>query len=120
MHKRIRKLKQAIRMMGGVDIVISHTPPKGVGDMDDQFHRGFESFLEVIDTYHPKYWLHGHIHLRYGQDITRIREYNGTQVINCCEKYELDYDLPSEVRQLNTIQRLYIRFFMKNLEIIDY
>lgn len=120
MHKRIRKLKQAVRMVGGVDIVISHAPPKGVGDMDDQFHRGFEAFLKLIDTYHPKYWLHGHIHMRYGRDIHRIREYGGTQVINCCEKYELDYDLPTEVRQLTPVQRLYIRHFMKNLEIIDY
>ena len=120
MRKRIRKLKRAIQMVGGVDIVITHASPKGVGDLDDMFHQGFAAFLELIDTYHPKYFLHGHVHLRYGMEIQRNREYSGTPVINCCEKYDLEYDYPSEYQPLTTAQRIFAKLFVKNLEIIDY
>lgn len=96
MRKRIRKLKWQLWRHKGVDIVITHAPPKGVGDLDDAAHRGFEAFLELIDKYHPKYLLHGHIHLRYGTDKTREREYHGTQVINVSERYDLEIPTPAQ------------------------
>ena len=94
MRWRIFKLKWKIRKHGGVDIVVSHAPLAGVGDGDDFAHRGFYEFLNFVDAYHPKYWLHGHVHLNYGPDRTRIREYNGTKVINACERYVLE--IPEE------------------------
>ncbi len=94
MRRRIRKLRWKIAKYGGVDIVVTHAPPEGVGDSDDLAHRGFGSFLELIDTYHPKYLLHGHVHMRYGMHIQREREYHGTQVINVCEKFIID--IPKE------------------------
>ena len=90
MRWRIFKLKWKILKHRGVDIVVSHAPLAGVGDGDDFAHRGYYEFLRFVDKYHPKYWLHGHIHMRYGIDNTRIREYNGTKVINVCERYVLD------------------------------
>lgn len=94
MRWRIFKLKWKIRKHKGVDIVVSHAPLAGVGDADDFAHRGFYEFLRFVDTYHPKYWLHGHVHLNYGTDRTRVREYNGTKVINACERYVLE--IPDE------------------------
>lgn len=94
MRKRIRKLWWKIRKYKGVDIVVTHAPPEGVGDSDDPAHRGFEALLELIDKYQPKYLLHGHVHLNYGTDQTRIREYAGTKVINTCERYDLE--IPDE------------------------
>jgi len=94
MQKRIAKLRFKLWRHKGVDIVVTHAPPKGIGDEEDIAHRGFGAFLDLIDKYRPKYLLHGHVHLRYGQDRTRIREYNGTQVINCSEYYVLE--LPDE------------------------
>ena len=94
MRWRIFKLKGKIRKHKGVDIVVSHAPLAGVGDADDFAHRGFEAFLRFVDAYHPKYWLYGHVHLNYGIDKTRVREYNGTKVINCCERYVLE--IPDE------------------------
>lgn len=119
MEKRIRKLKRAISLVGGVDIVLTHAAPRGVGDWDDHSHQGFESFLKLIDSCRPKYMLHGHVHLNYGHNIQRVREYGGTKVINCCQKYELDYDFPKEFPGLNPLQRLYAKLFVKNLEIIS-
>jgi len=69
---------------------VSHAPLAGVGDGDDFAHRGFHEFLRFVDKYHPKYWLHGHVHMSYGTDTTRVRDYNGTKVINACERYVLD------------------------------
>ena len=90
MRWRIFKLKWKIRQHGGVDVVVSHAPLAGVGDGEDFAHRGFHEFLRLVDKYHPKYWLHGHMHLNYGVDRTRVRTYKGTKVINACERYVLD------------------------------
>ncbi|MBR5293732.1 MAG: metallophosphoesterase [Oscillospiraceae bacterium] len=90
MRKRIRKLRWKIAKYGGVDIVVTHAPPRGVGDGEDRAHQGFECFLELMDTYRPRYLLHGHVHLSYGRDRTREREYQDTKVINVCEKYVLE------------------------------
>lgn len=92
MRRRIRKLKRAIRLAGGVDIVLAHSAPCGVGDANDLAHRGFESFRELIDTYHPKLFLHGHLHLNCIPGRSRMGAYHGTQVINCCERYVLQWN----------------------------
>ncbi len=102
MRRRIRKLRLKLWWHKGVDVVITHAPPRGVGDADDMVHRGFAAFLELVDKYHPKYLLHGHVHLRYGKDQTRVRDYHGTQVINVCERYVLDIpdeDIPKNSRK---------------------
>lgn len=104
MRRRIRKLSRDIKRLGGVDIVVTHSPPFGVGDAEDPAHRGFEAFLELIDSYHPMYLLHGHVHLRYGRNIVREREYAGTKVINVCERYELNIPDP-EPQEETWLQR---------------
>ena len=53
MRRRIQKLKWKLKRMGGVDIVVTHAPPYGLGDGDDPAHWGFESLVELLDTYHP-------------------------------------------------------------------
>lgn len=90
-RRRARRLRWQIARLGGVDIIVTHAPPYGVGDGEDLPHQGFETFLELIDFCHPKYLLHGHIHLRYGLDLQREREYHGTKVVNVCEKFTLDF-----------------------------
>ena len=90
MKKRIRKLRWKLWRHKGVDIVVTHAPPAGVGDSDDIAHKGFEQLLALMEKYHPKYLLHGHVHMSYGTDQTRVRRYGETQVINCSERYVLD------------------------------
>lgn len=97
MRRRIWKLKWKIWMAGGVDLVVTHAPPRGWGDDEDPAHRGFESFVSLMDRYQPKYLLHGHVHMRYGQQIPRLLTYGNTQVINACERYVLEVpDNPKE------------------------
>ena len=90
MRRRIAKLRYRLWRMGGVDIVVTHAPPQGIGDAEDPAHRGFQALVELLDQYKPQYLLHGHVHLSYGPDKTRIREWGTTQVINVSERYVLD------------------------------
>ena len=90
MRRRIWRLKWKIHKHKGVDIVVSHAAPAGVGDADDYAHRGFYEFLKFIDRYHPKYWIHGHVHMNYGFDQIRVQQYKETKVINAYERYVLD------------------------------
>ena len=94
MGRRIRKLWWKLRSYGGVDILVTHAPPEGVGDDTDNAHRGFGAFLKFMDKYRPKYLLHGHVHTNYSHDSVRERQYADTQVINCCERYVLE--IPDE------------------------
>lgn len=90
MKWRIMKLKARIMLAGGVDIVLSHAPVSGYGDMPDPAHRGFECFAELIEKYQPKLWVHGHVHKSYGTSFQRERSLGSTRIINACEKYEVE------------------------------
>lgn len=94
MRKRIRKLRFQLWWHKGVDIVVTHAPPKGYGDGDDYAHRGFEAFLPLLERYKPKYLLHGHVHIRYGVKGPREHTFQDTTIINVCERYTFDIDSP--------------------------
>ncbi len=46
-----------------LDIVITHAPPAGIHDGTDYAHRGFKSFVWLMDHYQPRYLIHGHTHV---------------------------------------------------------
>ena len=89
MFRRIAKIDRKVRKLGGVDVIVTHAPPYGVGDADDPAHHGFECFREMIELYKPKYLIHGHVHLRYGAN-QREREYEGSKVVNVSERYVIE------------------------------
>ncbi len=90
MKKRVKKLSKLAKKKGGLDILVTHSPSRGVGDGDDWTHKGFECFHSFYDDFKPKFHLHGHQHLNYGKG-TRIRQVNETSVINGYTYYILDY-----------------------------
>ena len=90
MRRRIARLKWQIRKLGGIDIVVTHAPPEGLGDDDDPAHWGFAALRSFLDKYHPQYLVHGHVHMTYGHNIPRVRDYNGTTLINAYERYTLE------------------------------
>lgn len=90
MRRRIRKLRLPLRRCKGVDIVVTHAPPEGLGDGEDPAHRGFASLRELLEKYHPSYLVHGHVHLRYDASLQRVQDYNGTTLINAFERYVLE------------------------------
>lgn len=96
MMRRVRALRRAIKKANGIDIVITHAPPRGLGDLEDPAHRGFEAFRELIEEFRPAYLLHGHTHLNYGNAIPRETVYGDTRIINVSERFELDLPVPAD------------------------
>lgn len=104
MERRIRKLRRRIRQLGGVDIVVTHAPPAGLGDSDDHAHRGFESLRDLLDEYHPQYLIHGHVHMAYGHDIPRELHYSGTTIVNACERYVVEIpERPCSIKECGQV-----------------
>ena len=90
MAKRIRKLRLAHGKSGGVDIVVTHAPPRGLGDEEDLPHRGFVCFQKLLDRYHPLCLVHGHVHLRGYPLPDREITYEGTRIVNASERFVLE------------------------------
>ncbi|MBN1500924.1 MAG: metallophosphoesterase [Spirochaetes bacterium] len=93
--RRYKKLRRKINSEGGIDILFAHAPAFELNDGKDVCHQGFKTFIEIIDKYNPKYFIHGHQHLNYNIQ-SRVLKYKQTTIINTYEYYVLDYDLPPE------------------------
>lgn len=66
----------------GVDVLVAHSPPKGIHDIpDDYAHRGFRSFRYLMYWARPRYLIHGHVDT---WDNRKPREtvYGSTTVLN--------------------------------------
>ena len=68
-HLRARRLSWRVhrpwrssRGSAGVDILLTHAPPLGLGDEDDGPHVGIAALHGLLDRLRPTWLLHGHIH----------------------------------------------------------
>lgn len=68
-------------LRGGLDVLVTHSPPYGIHDRPDRAHTGFKSLLKFMRWYSPRYLLHGHTHTWDRRDVVRTR-YRDTCVIN--------------------------------------
>lgn len=91
MARMVLKTKLKIWWHRGVDIIISHAPPKDVHDRKDVCHRGFKCFRGLINRYSPTYFLHGHIHTCFKNEKERKMVINGTNIINTFGYHVFDY-----------------------------
>ena len=64
-----------------VDVILTHTPPWGIHDQDDNVHGGFKAFRWLIKVFKPTYFFHGHIHI-YDQEQVVETVLGQTKVIN--------------------------------------
>ncbi len=87
LRRFIRKLWFGLLFGGKIDMVVTHAPPRWIGDKEDPCHRGFRCFRKLIDRYQPAYFLHGHIHKLFEDDEERISMVGKTRVINCYGYY---------------------------------
>jgi Icc-related predicted phosphoesterase len=46
----------------GIDVLLTHAPPRDVGDGDDPPHRGFSALHGLVAGLQPTALLHGHVH----------------------------------------------------------
>ena len=82
MHRRIGRLRPALLKSRGFDVLVTHAPARGYGDLKNLPHRGFVCFLELLDRYHPAYLLHGHVHRNYAHDLAWEYRHGRTRIIN--------------------------------------
>ena len=92
MKHRILKLSLQLWKKKGFDILLTHAPAYGVNDLDNIAHRGFECFLELLNKYKPKYFVHGHVHMSYDYRVPKFSEYGETTVVNAYGYCKLDYE----------------------------
>ena len=66
-----------------IDILISHSPPWNINDLQDRAHQGFKALRWLITTFKPAYHFHGHVHM-YGHSSTEkgIQKFQDTLVIS--------------------------------------
>ena len=85
MTKRVKKLWWKLKRKNGFDVLVTHSPAKGL-------HKGFEGFNYLLEKYKPKYFIHGHIHKTYQVKFKQEYQYNeNTRIINGYEKYIFEY-----------------------------
>ena len=84
MRRRALRLEARARLRRGfrrgVDVIITHAPPLGVGDAGDQAHQGFAAFHRLVGQLRPRVLLHGHVHPVHRRMADR--ELGATLVVN--------------------------------------
>lgn len=90
MVKRIKKLRWKLYRKKGFDILVTHAPAYGVNDGQDLCHRGFSCFLDLIEKYRPKYFVHSHVHMSYGRQFPREDSIGETKVINAYHSHIIE------------------------------
>ena len=91
MHTRFRKVKRKIRKAGGIDILVTHSPAAGINDGDDLPHKGFQVFKDILDTYEPGLYIHGHVHKTYGRRFKTEDTHGKTRIVNAFERVSIDF-----------------------------
>lgn len=85
---KIRVIRQLFKLLlrprlarRGIDLFVSHAPPKGIHDREDWAHQGFSAFHWLLQLARPRFMLHGHSHLFRGLENAETEAY-GVRVIN--------------------------------------
>ncbi|MEE3848746.1 metallophosphoesterase [Gordonia sp. LSe1-13] len=60
-HQRLRSWRLTCSRPAP-DILLTHSPARGVGDGDDPPHRGFDCYHNLVRSLQPTLMVHGHVH----------------------------------------------------------
>ncbi|OLR90132.1 metallophosphoesterase family protein [Actinokineospora bangkokensis] len=98
MARRARRVRRRARVRGwrdgrGVDVLLTHSPPRGCGDREDPPHRGFDCLHAAVRVLRPALLVHGHIH-PHGEPVPD-RDLGVTRVVNTVGHRLLDVPVPS-------------------------
>lgn len=64
------------------DILVTHTPPYGILDSDDNINYGSEEVLKRVNKFQPKLHLFGHIHRHHGLADNGITRFSNAAIMN--------------------------------------
>lgn len=96
MSHRIFKLGPKLFFNRGFDILLTHSPAKGIHDGEDLPHQGFNCLRKLLIRYKPELFIHGHVHMNYGRGFKREDTFMETKVINAFERHIIDIDFKNE------------------------
>lgn len=119
MKREIRRARGQITASRGFDILLTHSPARGWGDMEDLPHRGFSCFNDLLERYHPMYMIHGHVHSEYGHFVREREHDSGTQIINAFGRTEIEIseeNLPMRHMTRSALFDLYLRLTQRKFE----
>lgn len=92
-----RLIWNRVRHGRALDLLVTHAPPRDVGDREDHAHRGFRAMRRFLEWTRPAYLLHGHIHL-YDRNEPYQHRFGETDVINVYpyRRLDLSFEHPGE------------------------
>lgn len=96
MKKIVRSLWFQLLQVHKVDIIISHAPPRFIHDQEDPCHKGFRTFVPLIEKQKPAWFVHGHIHRFFNDPAERISKVCETQVLNSYGFFFFETELVEE------------------------
>ena len=65
-----------------IDVLITHSPPFGILDFDDNIHYGSEDLLKYVRNISPRLHLFGHIHKQHGISSNEITTFSNGAIMN--------------------------------------
>lgn len=111
MRRRIFMLSAPLKITGGFDILLTHAPARGYGDMEDLPHKGFECFNTLMDTWHPSLMVFGHVHQEYGDFVREHRHPSGTRLINAHKRTIIE--IPDPEKKSRTMAQSFYYSYMQ-------
>ncbi len=90
MKRRVARRQFDLFKNRGFDILVTHAPCFGLGDMQDDFHQGFHIFRSLVEKYQPRFHFFGHVHNRYGKN-PMIYKLGETTLVNGCGYKIIEY-----------------------------
>ena len=87
---KVGKVVPKIWLKGGIDILVTHAPPKGYHEGLDLAHQGLDSFRWLMEKYRPRFFVHGHQHLNYAAFQERVTQVGQTTLINAFRYHILE------------------------------
>ncbi|WP_439032462.1 metallophosphoesterase family protein [Gordonia terrae] len=105
-QQRLRSLRlrctAALSSSRNADILLTHSPARGVGDGDDLPHRGFDCFHPLVRSLRPTLLVHGHVH-PFGttpSDLPIGRSTTSMNVVGYCQ-----FDIDPVTREVDIVRR---------------
>lgn len=87
---KVSKTVPLIWLKGGIDILVTHAPPRGYHEGLDLAHQGLDAFRWLMEKHRPRFFVHGHQHLNYAAFQERVTQIGQTTLINAFRYHILE------------------------------
>ncbi|HYO87121.1 MAG TPA: hypothetical protein VER79_00655, partial [Candidatus Limnocylindrales bacterium] len=81
LRSSMRLLLRRLQYGYAMDVLVTHSPVRGIHDAEDLPHHGFTSLAPFLRWMRPRYMLHGHVHT-YDRRTTTVTQFGPTTIMN--------------------------------------